>query len=100
MKEHNHFTEWLLGTNYDWLKIKMQDILIQSKIEILDFSEHEDNKGSTGIWIIMHGALALHTFPSRERTFIELSCFNHASYLDFIINFKDFRQDNFGQIKF
>ncbi|MDA0196176.1 MAG: hypothetical protein O2887_12730 [Bacteroidetes bacterium] len=99
MIKHNHFSEWLLGTNYDWLKIKMQDILIQSNIDILDFSEHEDTRGSTGIWIIPHGSLSLHTFPFRERTFIELSCFDHAKYLDFIINFREFRQDNFGQTK-
>ena len=99
MLKHNHFTEWLLGTNYDWLKIQMQDLLVQSKFDILDFSEYEDQRGASGIWVLSFGSLALHTFPKRNRTFIELSCFDHAKYLDFIIHFKDFRQDNFGQIK-
>ncbi|MEQ9424987.1 MAG: hypothetical protein RJQ09_11245 [Cyclobacteriaceae bacterium] len=99
MVKHNHFTEWLLGTNYEWLKIQMQDLLIKTKIEILDFTESEEKKGASGVWIIPRGSLALHTFPYRDRTFVEFSSFDHKKYLDFLINFKDFRQDNFGQIK-
>ena len=99
MNKHNHFTEWLLGTNYDWLKIQMQDLLMQAKFEILDFSEYEDEGGSSGIWFLPHGSLSIHTFPKRSRTFIELSSFDHRKYLDFIIHFKDFRQDNFGQMR-
>jgi len=99
MRKHNHFTEWLLGTNYEWLKIQMQDLLMQAKFDILDFSEYENTHGSSGIWFVPYGSLALHTFPNNDRTFVELSCFDHAKYLDFIIIFKDFRQDNFGQIK-
>ena len=99
MTQHNHFTEWLSGTNYDWLKIQVQDLLIQSQFDILDFSEYEDDRGSSGIWFLPYGSLALHTFPKRNRTFIELSSFDHKKYLDFIIHFKEFRQDNFGRIK-
>ena len=99
MTKHNHFSEWLLGTNYDWLKIQVQDLMMQSKFDILDFSEYEDSRGYSGIWFVPYGSLSLHTFPNRNRTFIELSCFDHSKYLDFIINFKDFRQDNDGQMK-
>ncbi len=69
-----NYKRWIGETNPERLKNTMNRFLQISGYTILNFVEHHFSpQGYTSIWLLAESHLAIHTFPEKNTTYIELS---------------------------
>lgn len=69
-----NFQEWIRVTDPSILKRDFNELLLQSGYNILNFMDYTfPNGGYTSIWLLAESHLAIHTFVSEGRSYIELS---------------------------
>jgi len=74
-----NFQEWINETNPEVLKKEFKELLSISGYTVLNFMEHLfPNGGYTCLWLLAESHLAIHTFISDNKTYIELSGCNKA----------------------
>ena len=79
----HHF--WVERTEAEWLKSHFQLLLKNSGFQILNFMEHHfEPHGYTAIWLLGESHLAIHTFPEKKMTYIELASCNLEMYERFL----------------
>lgn len=69
-----NFQEWISITDPDELKKEFNELLASSGYHVLNFMEYVfPNGGYTCLWLLSESHLAIHTFISDKKTYIELS---------------------------
>ncbi len=85
-----NFVCWINICNSEELRTVLKDSLNYSGYKILDFTEHHfDNNGYTALWLLGESHLAVHTFPEKQKSYIELSGCNkemNDRFMEFIYN--------------
>jgi len=72
-----NFQQWISITDPTALRTSFNNILARSGYKVLNFTEHLfPNGGYTCIWLLAESHLAIHTFISENKTYIELSSCN------------------------
>ncbi len=75
-KIYNYKT-WIDLTEPSVLLNEMTEILKASNFEILNHVEHFFKPhGYTALWLLSESHLAIHTFPEKDSTYVELSSCN------------------------
>lgn len=83
-KIYNYRT-WINIIEEKKLKKYMLKILKKSNFKILDFCEYYFNPmGYTALWLLGESHCAVHTFPEKGKTYLELSSCSKQKYVDFI----------------
>ncbi len=72
-----NYKTWIRETEPTVLRALMQRWLEQCRFQVLNFTEHFfQPHGYTCLWLLGESHLAVHTFPERERTYVELTSCN------------------------
>ncbi|MBU3012955.1 S-adenosylmethionine decarboxylase [Polaribacter vadi] len=72
-----HFEKWISITNPETLKSNFNDFLVNSGFTIVNFTEHYfPIKGYTCVWVLAESHLAIHTFPQKNTSYIQISSCN------------------------
>lgn len=72
-----HFEKWISITNPEALKSTFNDFLTKSGFTIVNFTEHFfPVKGYTCVWVLAESHLAIHTFPQKNTSYIQISSCN------------------------
>ena len=67
-------------------------MLLDSGFKILGFVEHSfEPIGYTGLWLLAESHLAVHTFPERGVTYVELSSCNLEYYNSFLTKLSEWK---------
>jgi len=75
---------WIEETDPKQLKQRFEKLLIDSGFGICGFMEyHFEPFGYSSIWLLSESHLAIHTFPERNKTYIELSSCVKKQYDEF-----------------
>ncbi len=76
---------WINKTNPEELKELIEGLLNESGFGIMKFNEsYFDPIGYTAFWIITESHCAIHTFPEKNKSYIELSSCNKEKHNYFI----------------
>ncbi|PKQ62741.1 hypothetical protein BZG02_11060 [Labilibaculum filiforme] len=76
---------WVSECNPEVLQIIFQEYLEQVKFVILNFSDyHFPVQGYTAFWLLAESHLAIHSFPDKGWSYIELSSCNKQKSDDFL----------------
>jgi len=79
-----NFQEWITITDPDELKKEFNGLLAFSGYHVLNFMEYVfPNGGYTCLWLLSESHLAIHTFISDKKTYIELSGCNKEMNVKF-----------------
>ena len=71
------FNTYLKATDGEALKQLGNDLLERCDYQVLNFMEHEFSPhGYTCIWLLGESHLAIHTFPEKQLSYLELSSCN------------------------
>ncbi len=74
-----NFQEWISITDPNDLKTEFDELLAFSGYHVLNFMEYIfENGGYTCLWLLSESHLAIHTFISDKKTYIELTGCNKA----------------------
>ncbi|MBT3208363.1 MAG: spermidine synthase [Bacteroidetes bacterium] len=69
-----NYTKWIEVIEPELLNTKLNSILNASGYNILaQVDHHFKPQGYTGLWLLAESHLAIHTFPEKNKTYIELS---------------------------
>ncbi len=69
-----NFQKWIDETSPEVLRSQFQEILENVGYTILNHIEHHfPVKGYTCLWLLAESHLAIHTFPEKQSSYIELS---------------------------
>ena len=80
-----NFNTFLEETDPEVLKSKFEALLEKSGFQVVGFTEnHFTPQGYTCVWILAESHLALHTFPEKEMTYLELSSCSEEKNQKFI----------------
>ena len=72
-----NFKAWVEETDPKKLYAYLENLLQLSEFKIVGFvDKHFKPQGYSGTWLISESHLAVHTFPERSKTYIELSSCN------------------------
>lgn len=75
--EIHHVERWISVTDPTVLKSTLGGFLRHSGFDIVAFTEHFfPVQGYTCVWLLAESHFAVHTFPSDQKTFIQLSSCN------------------------
>lgn len=70
---------WVSECNPKILKEKFQSYLEKVDFVILNCSDHHfPTQGYTAFWLLAESHLAIHTFPDKGSSYVELSSCNHG----------------------
>lgn len=70
-----------------------ESILQKSGFGILNFMEHNfEPQGYTAIWLLAESHFAIHTFPEKNKSYIEISSCNREMYNQFLQELKSYEQ--------
>ena len=86
---HN-YRRWITFDYYleEELPDILESLLLQSGFKILNYTKHRfQPHGCTALWLLSESHLAIHTFPERNKAYIELSSCVKQPYSKFLINF-------------
>ncbi|MCB9232961.1 MAG: S-adenosylmethionine decarboxylase [Bacteroidia bacterium] len=68
---------WIGNTEPAFLRRQMEGFLDEAGFTRLGFNEHHFSpQGYTALWLLGESHLAVHTFPERAQTYVELSSCN------------------------
>lgn len=82
----NH-QEWVEETDPFLLRKRYTNLLEQSGFSILSFVEyHFEPYGYTALWLLSESHFAIHTFPEKNKSYIELSSCVRRQYDLFLKN--------------
>ena len=69
-----NFRDWIAETETTTLVTKLRSLLDLSGYTVVNFTEHHfQPHGYTCIWLLAESHLALHTFPEKGQSYVELS---------------------------
>ncbi len=69
-----NFRDWIEETAPATLVPKLKNLLDLSGYTVVNFTEHHfQPQGYTCIWLLAESHLALHTFPEKGQSYVELS---------------------------
>ena len=72
-----HYETWVGTADENILKDLLEKTIISSGFTVVNFSEHYfPVKGYTCIWLLAESHVALHTFPEKETSFVQVSSCN------------------------
>ncbi|MDC1106228.1 S-adenosylmethionine decarboxylase [Prolixibacteraceae bacterium] len=78
------YSGWIEDISPSNLKKDFHEILVQSHFMILSFSEHFfEKEGYSCVWLLAESHLALHTFPNKNKCYMELSSCNNEKMKEF-----------------
>lgn len=81
----NKFSCWITETNTEKLKSRYTTLLAESGFKVVGYCEkHFTPQGFTGLWLLSESHFAIHTFPERGKTYIELSSCVQVPFDNFI----------------
>lgn len=84
----NNFSCWIEDTDSENLRNYFASMLVASGFKILDTVEHQFKpQGYTALFLLSESHFAIHTFPERGKTYIELTSCVDAPYEAFINTF-------------
>lgn len=70
----NNLSFWTTHTDECFLVYRLEELLSQSGFTVRDTCHEQfDNYGFTRLWLLSESHLALHTFPERGKSYIELT---------------------------
>lgn len=79
-----HFETWVDYTDTHILKTTFKKLLQQANFKIVSFVEHYfPVKGYTCVWVLAESHLAIHTFPSKNKSYIQISSCNEEKLKHF-----------------
>ena len=80
-----HFDNWITIIDPDKLKSTFKILLETADFRIVNFTEyHFPVQGYTCIWLLAESHLALHTFPSKGKSYLQISSCNKEKLDNFI----------------
>jgi len=83
------FSSWINSSDPQLLRRTFDAILRQSDFTILNFIDHSFSPhGYTAIWLLSDSHFAIHTFPEKNQSYIQLSSCNKEKYETFIDRLK------------
>ena len=86
------FSAWVNSSDPQLLQETFDAILRQSDFTILNFIDHNFRPhGYTAIWLLSDSHFAIHTFPEKNLSYIQLSSCNKEKYDIFIDRLKESR---------
>lgn len=69
-----NFSGWIKTTNVEELKDKFNNLLKRAGFTVLNKVDYKfEPHGYTELWLLAESHFAIHTFPEKEITYIELS---------------------------
>lgn len=69
-----NFSGWIKSCDKDDLKQKFDNLLKRAGFTVLNEVEHKfEPQGYTALWLLAESHFAIHTFPEKGITYIELS---------------------------
>ena len=78
-------TFWISCTNPKLLIKFFNKALEKSGFTVLKTIEHEfEPAGFTQLWLLAESHFAIHTFPEKQTTYVELSSCNYDKYCNFV----------------
>jgi S-adenosylmethionine/arginine decarboxylase-like enzyme len=81
----NKYSCWVTETDARKLKYRYEELLISSGFRIVNYCEKNFKPfGFTGLWLLAESHFAIHTFPERGKTYIELSSCVQVPFDNFI----------------
>lgn len=81
----NNFSCWVTETDPHRLKTRYEQLLIDSGFNVVNYCEkHFTPQGFTGLWLLAESHFAVHTFPERGKTYIELTSCVKVPFDNFI----------------
>lgn len=83
------FSSWINSSDPQFLQWTFDEILRKSGFTILNFIDHSFiPHGYTAIWLLSDSHFAVHTFPEKTQSYIQLSSCNKEKYEVFIDRLK------------
>ena len=79
------YSSWIPITSPEVLSDTLTKVLSKCQFTILNFIDHKfDPHGYTAIWLLSESHLAVHSFPEKNRSYVQLSSCNRDKYDMFI----------------
>ncbi|MGD9201736.1 MAG: S-adenosylmethionine decarboxylase [Chitinispirillia bacterium] len=79
------YSSWIPITSPDVLSDTMTEMLSKCHFNILNFIDHKFNPyGYTAVWLLSESHLAVHSFPEKNRSYVQLSSCNREKFEMFI----------------
>ena len=72
-----HYEQWITQIKPEELKKDIEQLLNYCEFTIVNFTEHFfPVKGYTAVWLLAESHLAIHTFPDKHKTYLQISSCN------------------------
>lgn len=85
-----NYRAWISFTDSKQLQYVLEQMLKNSGFNIVGFNEyHFDPQGYSAIWLISESHLAVHTWPEKDKAYVELSSCNGKKQDKFVKCFSD-----------
>jgi S-adenosylmethionine/arginine decarboxylase-like enzyme len=89
------YSSWIPITSPDVLSHTLTKVLRKCQFTILNFIEHKFNPfGYTAIWLLSESHLAVHSFPEKNKSYVQLSSCSRQKYDMFISLLKSITNSN------
>ena len=73
-----HYDQWITNVDPEDIKIEIEQLLNYCEFTIVNFTEHFfPVKGYTAVWLLAESHLAVHTFPDKYKTYLQISSCNN-----------------------
>lgn len=83
----NNFSCWVEETDTKTLMEYFWRLLVESGFNVLDIIEHHFKpQGFTALFLLSESHFAIHTFPERNKTYLELTSCVEVPYYNFMQN--------------
>ena len=83
----NNFSCWVEETDSDTLMDYFGKMLVDSGFNVLDIAVHYFRpQGFTALFLLSESHFAIHTFPERNKTYLELTSCVEVPYYNFVQN--------------
>lgn len=83
----NNFSCWIEEANSEFLMEYFERLLVESGFNILNTIEHHfQPQGFTALYLLSESHFAIHTFPERNKTYLELTSCVEVPYYNFVQN--------------
>ncbi len=73
-----NFEYWFSETDPKILQQQVGKILLDCEFKVVQFSDHYfPINGYTAVWLLAESHLAIHTFPNKNKTYLQISSCNN-----------------------